>query len=83
MADAEIDITKDRCPMTFVKVKLKLERMAPGERLRVRLSGGEPLESVPASLRHLGFRITEPRADGEGWILETWRPGGGTVTSGI
>ena len=28
--DAEIDITAEQCPMTFVRVKLKLEGMAVG-----------------------------------------------------
>ena len=33
--------------MTFVRTKLKLERMRPGEVLSVRLRGEEPLRNVP------------------------------------
>ena len=36
-ADHDIDITGEVCPMTFVRTKLKLERMRPGETLSVRL----------------------------------------------
>ena len=42
-----IDITGEVCPMTFVRTKLKLERMQPGEVLSVRLIGEEPLRNVP------------------------------------
>ena len=47
LADYFIDITQDRCPMTFVKTRLKLDKMESGEALAVRLSSGEPLENVP------------------------------------
>jgi tRNA 2-thiouridine synthesizing protein A len=32
---ATIDVTKEHCPMTFVKVKLALARIKPGEQLEV------------------------------------------------
>ena len=35
----EIDITSDICPMTFVRTRLALDKMAPGETLLVRLKG--------------------------------------------
>ena len=37
--DQSIDITAEVCPMTFVRTKLKLERMRSGEVLSVRLRG--------------------------------------------
>lgn len=49
-ADHFIDITAETCPMTFVRTKLLLERMAPGEIAEVRLTGKEPLGNVPRSL---------------------------------
>lgn len=54
-----LDITGDVCPMTFVKTKLTVERMTPGQTLEVRLNDGEPLENVPRSLRELGCEILE------------------------
>ncbi|MBF0610658.1 MAG: hypothetical protein G8345_16025 [Magnetococcales bacterium] len=68
--DDTIDITYETCPMTFVRVKLKLESMAPGSRLRIHLQGKEPLENVPRTLRHEGYQVEEaiPAEDGTWWL---------------
>jgi tRNA 2-thiouridine synthesizing protein A len=58
-ATQEIDITGEICPMTFVRTKLKLERMEPGELLAVRLNGGEPLTNVPRAAREHGHEVLE------------------------
>ena len=52
-----LDISKEICPLTFVRVKLLLERMAPGDVVEIRLSAGEPLENVPASAEELGHCV--------------------------
>lgn len=52
-----LDITADVCPMTFVKARLLIEKMAPGEEAEIRLTGGEPLENVPASVTELGHTV--------------------------
>ena len=52
-----LDITRFVCPMTFVRVKLALEAMNPGERLEVRLNAGEPLENVPRSVAEMGHEV--------------------------
>ena len=57
--DAELDITGDSCPMTFVRTKVKLESMRPGELLRVRLCGGEPLANVPRAVLDHGHAVLE------------------------
>jgi TusA-related sulfurtransferase len=54
-----LDITKDRCPMTFVKTKLKLETLAPGDMLEVLLTEGEPLEKVPKTAAEQGYAVLE------------------------
>lgn len=59
-ATAFIDITEEVCPITFVRVKLALERLRSGDVLDVRLKSGEPLENVPASARELGYRLFGP-----------------------
>jgi TusA-related sulfurtransferase len=63
--DHSIDITGEVCPMTFVRTKLKLERMRPGEVLAVRLKGEEPLKNVPRAAREEGHAIlgVEPQGD--------------------
>jgi len=55
--DQFIDITGDVCPMTFVRTKLKIESMGPGQVLEVRLKGREPLENVPRSVAEHGHTI--------------------------
>jgi TusA-related sulfurtransferase len=59
-----LDITKDHCPMTFVKVKVALSKLAPGDVLDVLLAEGEPLVNVPKSAAELGNRIVEIRKEG-------------------
>ena len=45
--------------MTFVKTKLALEKLAPGERLEVLLTEGEPLDNVPKSVTAQGYKVVE------------------------
>lgn len=52
-----LDITDQVCPMTFVRAKLLMEKMASGERATVRLQGAEPLQNVPRSVQEHGHRI--------------------------
>ena len=61
-----LDITKDHCPMTFVKVKLKLEKIDVGDQLEVLLTEGEPLRNVPKSAAESGHKIIgiEPKENG-------------------
>lgn len=53
----EIDLTGVLCPLNWVRTRLALEEMAPGERLDVLLDEGEALESVPRSARDEGHRV--------------------------
>jgi TusA-related sulfurtransferase len=53
----ELDITNELCPMTFVHTRLALDRLSPGEMLRVRLRGDEPRRNVPRSASDLGHEI--------------------------
>jgi TusA-related sulfurtransferase len=52
-----LDITEEVCPMTFVKTKLLIEQMQPGQVAEVRLRGKEPLENVPRSVKDYGHDI--------------------------
>jgi TusA-related sulfurtransferase len=53
-----LDITSLRCPMTWVRTKLELERIAAGDTLEVRCPPGEALENVPRSARQAGHGVT-------------------------
>jgi tRNA 2-thiouridine synthesizing protein A len=52
-----LDVTELTCPMTWVRAKLELERMAPGEALEVLCSPGEALENVPRSAADAGHDV--------------------------
>jgi tRNA 2-thiouridine synthesizing protein A len=93
MKEHFLDITADRCPMTFVKTKLLIERMGPGELARVRLKGAEPLENVPRSVREHGHEVIDLRkaddtadtdadgaVDNEEIFILTLRKGGEAAT---
>jgi TusA-related sulfurtransferase len=67
--DQTIDITGEVCPMTFVRTKLKLERMRSGEVLSVRLRGEDPLRNVPRAAREEGHVILAIDADGESHVV--------------
>lgn len=43
--------------MTFVRTRLLLERMKPGEIAEIIMRDGEPLKNVPAAVQDLGHRV--------------------------
>jgi tRNA 2-thiouridine synthesizing protein A len=62
----EIDITRDICPMTFVRTRLALDKMAPGETLLVTLKGDEPLRNVPRTAVEQGHEVLSQHTDADG-----------------
>lgn len=64
-----IDITREHCPMTFVKVTLALARISSGETLGVLLTAGEPLDNVPRSAKEQGHTVSDPEPRGEHYQL--------------
>ena len=52
-----LDLSGVPCPMNWVRTKLALEELAPGDSLLVVLDEGEPLESVPRSAREDGHEV--------------------------
>lgn len=54
---APLDLRPYACPLTYVKTRIALERLAQGERLELWLSAGEPVESVPRSAEEEGHRV--------------------------
>jgi TusA-related sulfurtransferase len=54
---ATLDLRPFACPLTYVKTRLALERLSPGDVLEVWLSPGEPVESVPRSAAEDGHRV--------------------------
>ena len=56
-AIAQLDLTGVLCPLNWVRTRLALEQLAPGDRIEVLLDDGEALESVPRSAREDGHDV--------------------------
>jgi tRNA 2-thiouridine synthesizing protein A len=57
IASERIDLRGVPCPLSFVKAKLRLERIQSGQLLELWLDQGEPVEQVPNSLSVDGHKI--------------------------
>ena len=57
MATKVLDITKEHCPMTFVKTKIELSKLQTGDILEVLLAEGEPLDNKPSNAREHGYKV--------------------------
>ncbi|MGR3221219.1 MAG: sulfurtransferase TusA family protein [Candidatus Anammoxibacter sp.] len=55
--DESLDLSGVKCPINFVKTKLKMEDMEAGQLLEVIVDDGEPIRSVPKSLKEEGHKI--------------------------
>lgn len=53
-----LDLRGVPCPLNWVRAKLALEQLEPGESLELLLDLGEPIESVPVSAREAGHDVT-------------------------
>ena len=57
MATKVLDITKEHCPMTFVKTKIELSKLNEGDILEILLAEGEPLDNVPRNAKEQGYNV--------------------------
>ena len=69
VADSSLDITAETCPMTFVRTRLALDRMAEGQVLLVRLRGEEPRANVPRTALEQGHALLGQRDEPDGTTL--------------
>ncbi len=58
-----IDVRRDRCPMTFVRVRLMLDKIPSGACLEVLFSGEEPARNLPRSASELGHAVLHQGKD--------------------
>jgi tRNA 2-thiouridine synthesizing protein A len=72
----ELDIREEICPMTFVRTRLALDRMAPGETLLVVLRGEEPRRNVPRSAAAQGHEVLSEQTGADGITRLVLRRGG-------
>jgi len=74
MTTPQLDITGDVCPMTFVKVRMGLQRVPPRGMLTVRLKE-DALKNVISSLKTEGHRITKVSREEGAFLLEVTKGG--------
>ncbi len=73
-ADASLNLRGTPCPINFVRSKLKLEQMHPGQVLEIWLDPGEPIEQVPDSLRMEDYIVESVDDRGDFFALRVRRP---------
>ena len=68
MSGCSLDLRGTPCPVNFIRCKLALETMQPGDKLSVQLDRGEPEAMVLPGLRDAGHQVdvTEETPD---WVL--------------
>jgi TusA-related sulfurtransferase len=52
-----LDLRGVGCPLNYVKTRVALDRVAPGECVEVWVDHGEPAENVPRSCEEDGFPV--------------------------
>jgi TusA-related sulfurtransferase len=57
-----LDLRGTPCPLNFIRSRLALEALAPGEWLQVDLDAGEPDRMVAEGLRQAGHRVDRMEA---------------------
>ncbi len=75
--DADLDVTADICPITWVKTKLALDPLDSHAVLKVRLNAGEAIDNVPRSAKDEGHKIVGVSDNDDGtfsvWIEKEGR----------
>jgi TusA-related sulfurtransferase len=64
--DLELELTGEICPMTYVRTRLALDRLRPGQILAVTLFGEDPARNVPRSAERQGHEVLARQTDARG-----------------
>ncbi|MBM5800861.1 MAG: sulfurtransferase TusA family protein [Cyanobacteria bacterium K_DeepCast_35m_m2_023] len=73
----ELDLRGTPCPLNFIRTKLALETLAPGQALQVALDAGEPAQMVSEGVMAAGhgLQITAHPDDPQAVVLLIHRHG--------
>lgn len=63
------DLRGVACPMNFVKTKVELSKLKPGDILEVWLDDGPPIENVPGSVKAEGHQILLQKKVDDHWSV--------------
>jgi tRNA 2-thiouridine synthesizing protein A len=70
IVDKELNLQGEVCPYTFVKSKLALEVMQPGQVLRVIVDNDESAANVPRSMQNEGHHVLGvTKLNGKDWQI--------------
>ena len=64
-----LDLQGTVCPLNWVKTKLELERLEPGQEIEVIIDDGEGVRSVPRSVKAEGHQILSVKPEGRTFRL--------------
>ena len=67
--DKAIDSTAETCPMTYVRTRLALDVLQPGQVLLVKLKGEDPVKNVPRAAADQGHDLLDLIALEDGVFL--------------
>ena len=77
-----LDLRGEVCPYTFVKSKLTIEQMAPGEELLVVVDYEPSSRNIPKSMRIIGEEVVSVDAKPDGtWEIVIKKHRAGEVTA--
>jgi TusA-related sulfurtransferase len=65
-----LDLRGVKCPLNWAHAKVRLERMAPGEILELKLDDPRGARDIPRAAEAEGYAVLEARALDGVWILK-------------
>ncbi len=72
--DKTIDLMSEVCPYTFVKSKLALEGLGPGQLIEIHLGNSESASNVPRSLDLEGHEVLDvEKPEPNHWVVRVKR----------
>ncbi len=75
-APPRLDLRGTLCPLNFIRSRLALEKLAPGDDLEILLDRGEPEQMVVEGLLQEGHGVCVSPFEPEGVRLQVCRDGG-------
>jgi TusA-related sulfurtransferase len=77
-----LDLRGTPCPLNFIRSRLALEKLAPGDRLEILLDRGEPEQMVSEGLRNEGHSVRRLPLEAGAVQLDVCRDGGQALDAG-
>lgn len=70
MGKFKLDVTTEHCPMTYVRTKIQLAKLAKGDLLEVLVKGQEPVENIPLSATEQGYNVVSVAETAESGVYQ-------------